>query len=185
MKILVVDDTRIILSVIEAILSQEHQDVITAGDGREGCRAFHRHAPEMVITDIEMPWQDGLSMMQSIRRTHPEIRTIYMTGNPGPYQQRLRDEAHRYAARLLLKPFTRSDLLRTMTDVVTFEAPDRQSADLPCSTGAAEPSLRKPTQYDLASLSAASFQRERRYEKMDRPFIDDHHAGGIRAGGRG
>ena len=89
MKILVVDDTRIILSVVEAILTQEHQEVITASDGREGLRAFRTHRPDMIITDIEMPWLNGLSMVASIRRTHPKVLALYMTGNPGPYQHQL------------------------------------------------------------------------------------------------
>ena len=93
MKILVVDDTRIILSVIEAILNQQNQDVILASDGREGLREFRTHEPGMVITDIEMPWLDGLSMMKLIRQTHPQAFTLYMTGNPGPYHQELKKEA--------------------------------------------------------------------------------------------
>jgi DNA-binding response OmpR family regulator len=52
MKILVVDDTRIILSVIEAILSQDHQAVFTAENGRAGYAAFYDILPDIVITDI-------------------------------------------------------------------------------------------------------------------------------------
>jgi CheY-like chemotaxis protein len=92
MKMLVVDDTRIILSVVEAILTQDHQEVFTATNGKEGLAAFYDIRPDIVITDIEMPWLDGLSMMQSIRQTHADTSVIYMTGNPGPYQQRLADE---------------------------------------------------------------------------------------------
>jgi DNA-binding NarL/FixJ family response regulator len=139
----------------------------------------------MVITDIEMPWQDGLSMMQSIRRTHPEVFTLYMTGNPGPYHQRLSEEAHTYAAGLLYKPFTRSDLLRVMTDVVTRPSSGRRPLAACISPEAVDPSFSHPAKHDLASLSAASFQREHRHEKIDRLFADDNHLDGIRAGGRG
>jgi len=85
MKILVVDDTRIILSVIEAILTQDHQDVFTADDGRAGYTAFYDILPDIVITDIEMPWQDGLSMMQSIRQTHPD-HGIVLTDDYNPVE---------------------------------------------------------------------------------------------------
>jgi len=185
MKILVVDDTRIILSVIEAILTQEHQEIITASDGREGLRAFRTHQPDMIITDIEMPWQNGLSMMASIRRTHPKVLTLYMTGNPGPYQHQLQEEADAFGAGLLHKPFTRSDLIQAMTAVASRESHSRH----PCACLAPRTAIGRSTSttvmHDLASLSAADFQREDRYEKFHRSFVDGHHPGGIRAGSRG
>ena len=185
MKILVVDDTRIILSVIEAILNQQNQDVILASDGREGLREFRTHEPGMVITDIEMPWLDGLSMMKLIRQTHPQAFTLYMTGNPGPYHQELKKEADTYGAGLLNKPFTRSDLLQSLTEVVN-QASSRQRS---CPSLSPQPAIGLPTsqpaKHDLESLSVANFQREYRYEKIHRPFADHHRGDGILAGSRG
>ena len=185
MKILVVDDTRIILSVIEAILTQEHQEIITASDGREGLQTFRTHQPDMVITDIEMPWQNGLSMMAAIRRTHPKILTLYMTGNPGPYHHQLQEEADAFGTGLLHKPFTRSDLIQAMTAVATRASLARHPcACLTPRTGMGRPAC-NTAMHDLASLSAADFQREDRYEKFHRPFVDGHHLGDIRTGSRG
>ena len=185
MKILVVDDTRIILSVIETILTQEHHEVITASDGREGYRDFCSHRPEMIITDIEMPWQDGLSMMASIREVQPEVLTLYMTGNPGPYHQRLEDDAELYGAGLLNKPFTRNDLLRAMTHAITHASWGRRSVASGAPLTSAGVSARVPAKHDLASLSTANFQRKSRYAKINRLYADDSYAGGFRAGGRG
>lgn len=185
MKILVVDDTRIILSVIETILTQEHHDVITASDGREGYRVFCSHRPEMIITDIEMPWQDGLSMMASIRQMQPEVFTLYMTGNPGPYHQRLEDDAELYGAGLLNKPFTRNDLLRAMSHVITQASWGRRSAASGGPLTSAGVSARVPAKQDLASLSTANFERKRCYAKVNRLYADDRFVGGFRAGGRG
>lgn len=185
MKILVVDDTRIILSVIEAILTQENQEIITASDGREGLRAFRTHQPEMIITDIEMPWQNGLSMMASIRRTHPKVLTLYMTGNPGPYQHQLKEEADAFGAGLLHKPFTRSDLIQAITAVANRESSARHRCASPGPRPAMGQTTNNTAMHDLASLSAADFQREHRYEKFHRPFVDGHYLDGIRAGSRG
>jgi len=185
MKILVVDDTRIILSVVEAILTQQNHDVILAPDGREGVCAFHTHEPEMVITDIEMPWQNGLSMMRAIRRTHPDVFTLYMTGNPGPYHQQLKKEADTYGAGLLNKPFTRSDLLQSMTDVLDPSSSLQRSGASAAPRSGVTPSMLQPAKHDLESLSVANFQRGYRYEKIHRPFADHHHFDGVRAGSRG
>lgn len=185
MKILVVDDTRIILSVIEAILTQENQEVILASDGRQGRQAFYSQEPEMVITDIEMPWQDGLSMMRSIRLTHPEVFTLYMTGNPGPYHQQLKKEADTFGAGLLYKPFTRSELIQAMTEVLTQASPGECATVSLTSQPAVDRANPHPAKHDLESLSVANFQREYRYEKIHRLFADHDHVGGLHAGSRG
>lgn len=172
MKILVVDDTRIILSVVEAILARDQQEIFTASDGREGLGVFGDIRPDMVITDIEMPWQDGLSMMQAIRRIDPTVVTVYMTGNPGPYQHRLEQEAQTYAAGILYKPFTRSELLRSVREVAALASPGRNALRSLMAPGCLGPSAAPPVKQGVASLSCASFQRECRYTKIDRGFAD-------------
>ncbi|GEM_PF-734097 len=183
MKILVVDDTRIILSVVEAILTQEQHTVFIASDGHEGYDTFVKILPDMVITDIEMPWQDGLSMMRVIRQKQYDIATLYMTGNPGPYQQHLDREHANYGAETILKPFTRSDLLRAVADVAiqSAHAPMSFRPVPPQPTG--ESTARHPVRCGTASLSAASFQQERRYGKANRFFNDSDNFDGILAGG--
>jgi len=182
MKILVVDDTRIILSVVEAILTQERHAVFIAADGHEGYDAFVKILPDMVITDIEMPWQDGLSMMRVIRQKQYDVATLYMTGNPGPYQQHLDREQATYGAETILKPFTRSELLQAVADVAMHTSrartPFRPAPPQP--TG--ESTTRHPVRCGTASLSAASFQQECRYGKAHRFFNDSGNFDGILVG---
>jgi len=182
MKILVVDDTRIILSVIEAILSRDHQEVFTAPDGRAGSEMFYTLLPDMVITDIEMPWRDGLSMMKHIRKTHPNVYTIYMTGNPGPYHQRLMEEQRHYAAGIINKPFTRTELLQAVDDaarqVSTARSPHRPIHPQ-WSNRMGSDHLAKQS---MASLSAASFREERCYAKTDYFDPGSGTFGGIHTG---
>lgn len=185
MKILVVDDTRIIVSVVEAILIQERHEVFTASDGREGLTAFGDLRPKMVITDIEMPWLDGLSMMASIRRIQSDVFTLYMTGNPGPYQQRLMEERQRCGAGLLSKPFTRSELLRSVGEVVAQARQGQRFCPTPRSAAFISEICAKPMKRDVASLCSAHFQREKRYENDDRDFAGGLSFDGIRAGSRG
>ena len=186
MKILVVDDTRIIVSVVEAILMQERHTVFTAPDGREGCATFSAWRPDMILTDIEMPWQDGLSMMTAIRRIQPAIPTLYMTGNPGPYQHALNLEIERHGAGLLNKPFTRSELLCGVNAVLARAfcqvGPDRIASSNDATIG---PPSTTRAQNDIASLSLAHFQREGGYEKNDRNGVPGRYPDDLRAGGRG
>ena len=185
MKILVVDDTRIILSVVEAILVQDQQEVFTAADGREGYAVFGEIHPDMVITDIEMPWQDGLTMMRSIRRIRPDVFTLYMTGNPGPYQQRLDEEVETYAAGLLHKPFTRGELLCGVRDVVAKALPLQRALRTLTEPEAIDPLSECTVKRQLASLSSACFQREEGFEKEGCDVSGNPLWNGLHAGGRG
>ena len=185
MKMLVVDDTRIILSVVEAILTQDHQEVFTATNGKEGLAAFYDIRPDIVITDIEMPWLDGLSMMQSIRQNHADTSVIYMTGNPGPYQQRLADEQKAHDAGVLYKPFTRTDLIRAVTDAAFLRPKPLPFIPPRHHPRVSDARCNHVVRHNMASLSAASFQGERRYEKTDRFFTDGGYFADSRAGSHG
>ncbi|MDJ0812028.1 MAG: response regulator [Desulfobacterales bacterium] len=185
MKILIVDDNTVILSVIEAILSQENHEVFSGSNGVLGYNQYLNIRPDLVVTDIEMPWQDGISMVQSIRRHAPLVRTLYMTGNPGPYLASLKLEQRCHPVGVLHKPFTRSALLRAINDVALLEispAMVRQT-----SGRAAVPNHKKRFR---ESLSRAKFKVEGLYERAERPYDDvhgfaDHFTGNRRRAGAG
>ena len=164
MKILIVDDNTVILSVIEAILSQENHEVFSGSNGVLGYNQFLNIRPDLVVTDIEMPWQDGISMVQAIRRHAPSMRALYMTGNPGPYLSSLKMEQRCHPVGVLYKPFTRSALLRAVSDVERLEV--RPAQDPPPKTAVDR------KQRFRESLYRAKFELEGFYERADRHFTD-------------
>jgi DNA-binding response OmpR family regulator len=169
MKVLVVDDNSVIRSVIEAILNQENHEIFCAGNGMVGYSLFMSCWPDMVITDIEMPWQDGLTMMQRIRSHAPAVRALYMTGNPGPYMAALEAEARLYAAGVIDKPFTRLDLLRAIQALALKTSPSH------ARKGSLAANLKSyKNRRPLAALSLAHFRVEGRHDRQD----DDHRDGG-------
>ncbi len=169
MKILIVDDNTVILSVIEAILTQENHEVFIGSNGVLGYNQFLNMRPDLVVTDIEMPWQDGISMVQAIRRHAPMVRTLYMTGNPGPYLASLKMEQRCHPVGVLYKPFTRSAFLRAVHDVALLEACPSKPRRTRCKTPAAK------TQRFRESLYRAKFEVEGCYEKAESPNVDGHH----------
>jgi len=66
-KVLVVDDQLRARRILVEELREAEFDVCEAGDGRAGWRAFEEHAPDVVITDVVMPAEDGLSLLERIR----------------------------------------------------------------------------------------------------------------------
>ena len=63
-KILVVDDEPDIRSILQDILQDEGYDVATAQDAESARDAFKTHAPDLVLLDIWMPNEDGISVLK-------------------------------------------------------------------------------------------------------------------------
>lgn len=64
--ILIVDDNEDILFVLNDTLSEDYT-IVTAKDGNEGLERLTNYMPDLVITDIMMPNQDGISMTKRIK----------------------------------------------------------------------------------------------------------------------
>ena len=62
--VLIVEDDRILRSVLEIKFSNKGYQVYSAGDGVEGYDLILKEKPEMVITDIQMPRMDGKSLCE-------------------------------------------------------------------------------------------------------------------------
>ena len=77
-KILVIDDDRNMVRLIEYGLQAAGLEVLTAGDGQEGLRQIYEHKPDLVILDVMMPRMDGWTVCQRIRE-FSDVPTIMVT----------------------------------------------------------------------------------------------------------
>lgn len=68
-KILLVEDSESLRSVLAEKLADEHYTVLTAGGGEEGLRVGQAEHPDLIITDIVMFPMDGLEMAKKIRES--------------------------------------------------------------------------------------------------------------------
>jgi DNA-binding response OmpR family regulator len=66
--ILVVDDEKRLVSVVEAYLEQEGYRVVKAYNGREALHVAREEKPDLIILDVMMPEMDGLEFMQHHRK---------------------------------------------------------------------------------------------------------------------
>jgi CheY-like chemotaxis protein len=78
--ILVVDDQPEILELVRLMLESDGHMVLTARDGREAMRLMAQQAVDLVITDVLMPGQDGIETILQLRRDHPGVAVIAMSG---------------------------------------------------------------------------------------------------------
>jgi len=79
-KILVLDDELSILLMIKKMLEKAGHEVSLALNGKEGMELFERSRPDLLITDIIMPEKEGLETIFELRRKHPELKIIAISG---------------------------------------------------------------------------------------------------------
>jgi len=105
--ILVIDDDRRLTTALELYLSNHGYRIVCAYDGREGLRALHEHAPDLVILDVMMPEMDGWETCQRIREvSNVPIVILTARGSESDRITGLRLGADDYVA----KPFSMREL---------------------------------------------------------------------------
>ncbi len=76
LKILYVEDDRLIAEELIDILTFKAGEVVSASNGREGYEAYLAHRPDIIITDIRMPVLDGIGMIREIRKIDEKVPII-------------------------------------------------------------------------------------------------------------
>lgn len=66
MKILVAEDEPIMLKTIELRLKKDGYTVIATTDGRQALEQIEAHDPDLIITDIMMPYSSGLEIVSKV-----------------------------------------------------------------------------------------------------------------------
>ena len=82
-SVLLVDDERIILEGISAIMDWESCGTKLIGTARNGLDAkeiAEREQPDIIITDIRMPGMDGLQLVEAVKEIHPDTEFIMLSG---------------------------------------------------------------------------------------------------------
>ncbi len=80
-KVLIVDDERPILEMLDLSLSSEGYEVLTAESGEKALEIFEKQHPKLVLTDIKMPGIDGIEVLQRIKKIDDQVEVIVITGH--------------------------------------------------------------------------------------------------------
>jgi CheY-like chemotaxis protein len=79
LTVLYVEDEEVTRELYSLFLSSIVGVLITAKNGAEGLEAYHKHQPDIIITDIMMPVMDGLEMLKQIRILNTIIPVIVLS----------------------------------------------------------------------------------------------------------
>jgi two-component system chemotaxis response regulator CheY len=107
MHILIVDDSRVMRSIVTRTLRQAgygDHDLSEAANGVEALAAACDTTPDLVLSDWNMPEMDGIELLGSLRRAGIDVPFGFVTTEGSPeMRQRAADAG---AAFLIAKPFT-------------------------------------------------------------------------------
>lgn len=111
--ILIVDDSKMMRGMVRSALEADQHQVVEAADGREALAAVDGARPDLVITDVNMPEMDGLTLIRELRQ-RPECRLtpiLVLTTEAGETMKRAGREAG--ATGWVVKPFEPGQLRAT------------------------------------------------------------------------
>lgn len=107
MKILVVDDSRVMRQIVIRTLRQAGyggHDVVEAENGQQAVEMVTTEKPDLVLSDWNMPEMNGIDALARLRATGSEVPFGFVTSE-GSEEMRARATAHG-ALFLIAKPFT-------------------------------------------------------------------------------
>lgn len=82
-RILVIDDETMILDMLEILFNKFGCYVEKANNGKEGIQKFNNSRFDLVITDMQMPYIDGKTVVSHIRNsTTPSTPVVGISGTP-------------------------------------------------------------------------------------------------------
>ena len=111
-KILVIDDEKVIINMLQKLLEMYGHDVDTADDGGEGIQKFDSDCFDLVITDICMPGIDGNIVAKHIRNSDKKyVPVIGMSGTPWVFDDNSFDT-------IFEKPFQLKALINTVKELI-------------------------------------------------------------------
>gem|GEM_PF-926134 len=116
--ILVVEDEVALLRVARMSLEAAGYTVLTASDGQDALLICAQHAGDihLLLTDVVMPRMSGRALAQTLSRTRPSLKVIYMSGYAD--DSVVRRCLLEPGARFLVKPFSMNDMTRKVRDVL-------------------------------------------------------------------
>ncbi|MBW2609349.1 MAG: sigma-54-dependent Fis family transcriptional regulator [Deltaproteobacteria bacterium] len=110
--ILIVDDEKNYLVVLEALLGPEGYEAVTTDNARDALNLIGESDLDLVITDMKMPGMNGMELLEESKRIKPELPVIMMTayGTIEMAVEAMKKHAYDY----ITKPFQNEELKLTV-----------------------------------------------------------------------
>ena len=122
MRILLVEDSAPLLTLVQRQLKSENFEVLTAMNGQEAFEIIHQdNKIDVIFSDIMLPGGiSGFDICREARKIRSDFKVLLTTG----YAQNTPNEIDALAkAPILYKPFSREDLLTRLAEIIAEPTP--------------------------------------------------------------
>jgi DNA-binding NtrC family response regulator len=79
-RVLVIDDEPEVLQAIAEVLRLSGFEVLTCPSGNGASELISEHSIDLLITDLVMPEEDGIQLIRRVKKAHPQLKVIAMSG---------------------------------------------------------------------------------------------------------
>ena len=151
-KILVIDDSRVIRSMVRDMLPPDTFEVIEAPDGIKGLEMVQKERPWMIMLDFLLPRMSGFEVYENIQHDHElcRIPLLLMSGRKEEVTSKISEPFEDNYLVFIEKPFEQKELLAAIKRAMIL-AQKRPHAPVPIS--------QTPTTVEFSTVDAALVER--------------------------
>ena len=119
-SILIIEDDVDLRRMLVRLLERENYIIFETGNGLEALNLLNHYIPDLIITDIIMPDQDGIGTINVLRKKYPGIKIIAISGGGRMLSKDYLSIASMLGAHYTLpKPFANNELLEKIKELVS------------------------------------------------------------------
>ncbi|MFH1673405.1 MAG: response regulator [Pseudomonadota bacterium] len=116
-NILIVDDTKEVISSFKRELRSEPYNVFFAGSGEDALETLSEHPCKVIISDVKMPMMDGFELLAKVKELYPDMIRVVLSGH-SDVKLILKIVNERGIDRYLTKPWEIVDVKRTINECI-------------------------------------------------------------------
>lgn len=123
MKILVIDDSKVMRAIVKRTLRQagfgghELEEAVNGADGFDKVQSF---GPDLILCDWNMPELNGIGLLEKLRESGNETPFVFVTSEGAEDMRKLASD--KGAMALIAKPFTAEQFEETLSPVLSAAA---------------------------------------------------------------
>ncbi len=116
--ILIVEDEKLMLELLEKVFLREGYQVMAVSDGEEAIDVYRRHKLkiDIVLLDVGLPKMAGWQVLAKMKEENPEVRVVIATGYLEP--QRKAEMSGAGVNQFVTKPYKLDQVVKTIQNLI-------------------------------------------------------------------